>query len=80
MDTAGVVVLPRTVDALETDLREVDVAIALVAGGAAARIRLVGLSDVDAVAPTALARAQAAGIEFRIDRGSTTSLTFGPAV
>jgi hypothetical protein len=80
MDLAGVVVLPRTVDALETDLREVEVAIALVTGGAAVRIRLVGMSDIDTIAPTALARAQAAGVEFRIDRGSTATLTIGPTV
>ena len=51
----------------------------MVASGVALRVRLVGLSDADTIAPIALARAQLAGIDFRIDRGESTSLTFGPA-
>jgi hypothetical protein len=79
MDTAGLVVLPRADDPLDADLREVDVAIEMVARGAAVRVRLVGLNGADDIAPIALARAQEAGIEFRIDRsGAATRLTFGP--
>ena len=78
MDTAGLVLLPRMEDPLDIDLREIDVAIALVARGAAVRIGLVGLNAPDAVASIALARAQQAGIDFRVDHaGGATHLTFG---
>jgi hypothetical protein len=50
----------------------------MVTSGSAVRIRLAGLTDVDTIAPIALARAQASAIRFRVDRGSATSLTFGP--
>lgn len=66
-------------DQLEAELREVDGAIAMVARGIATRIRLVGMADADRVAPIALARAQRAGVVFRVDHGDATSLTFGPA-
>jgi hypothetical protein len=80
MDTAGLYVLPHAEDPVEVDLREVEVAIEMVVRGAARRIRLVGLTAPDLVAPEALARAQAAGIEFRIDHlDGTTRLTFGPS-
>jgi len=84
MDTADLVFLPRADDPvnedLDAELREVDVAIEMVARGAAVRVRLVGLSDPDTIAPIALARAQLAGVEFHLDRaGSTPRLTFGPS-
>jgi len=80
MDTAGLLLLPRADDPLEVDLREVDVAIEMVARGAAVRVRLVGLTDADVIAPIALARAQLAGVDFRVDHaGTTTRLTFGPS-
>jgi hypothetical protein len=80
MDPADLHVLPRVEDPFDVDLREVDVAIELVARGAAFRVRLVGLSDPDTLAPIALARAQLAGVEFHLDRaGSTPRLTFGPS-
>ena len=80
MDNAGLFFLPQTDDPLDADLREVDVAIELVARGAAVRVRLVGLNGADQIAPIALARAQEAGVEFRVDHaGSTTRLTFGPS-
>ena len=79
MDTAGILHLPGAYDPVEADLREVDVAIEMVARGAAVRVRLVGLYAADAIAPIALARAQTAGIDFRVDRdGAATRLTFGP--
>ena len=79
MDTAGILHLPGADDPVEADLREVDVAIEMVARGAAVRVRLVGLYAADAIAPIALARAQTAGIDFRVDRdGAATRLTFGP--
>lgn len=79
MDTARLSYLPGADDPLDAVLREVDTAIGMVASGVALRVRLVGLSDADTIAPIALARAQLAGIDFRIDRGESTSLTFGPA-
>ena len=80
MDTADLLVLPRADDPLDADLREVDVAIEMVARGAAVRVRLVGLSDPDTLAPIALARAQLAGVDFHLDRaGTTPRLTFGPS-
>jgi len=79
MDTADLFFLPRADDPMDIELREVDVAVAMVATGAAVRIRLVGLTDPETLAPIALARAQLAGIDFHVDRaGSTTRLTFGP--
>jgi len=67
---------------LERDLAEIDAAISLVVGGAATRVRLVGLTRADALAAVGLARAQAAGIRFEIDRGITgvVALTLGPRV
>ncbi|HXS72057.1 MAG TPA: hypothetical protein VN839_10805 [Patescibacteria group bacterium] len=80
MDTAGLIVLPRAEDPIDADLREVDVAIALVAQGAAVRVRLVGLASADRIAPFALAHAQSAGVDFRVDgSGPTTRLIFGPS-
>ena len=76
MDTAGLIV-PRAEDPVDADLREVDVAIALVVKGAAVCVRLVGLASADHIAPIALAHAQAAGVDLRIDgSGSTTHLVF----
>jgi hypothetical protein len=56
---------------------EIDAAIEMVRLGAAKRMRLVAMSDPDGLAAIALARAQAAGVAFRLerDRGSVT-LTF----
>jgi len=80
VDTVGLSVLPLAEDPIEMDLREVDVAIQMIARGAAVRVRLVGLNLPDLAAPEALARAQAAGVGFRIDHaGATTRLTFGPS-
>ena len=79
MDTAGLIVLPRAEDPIDVDLREVDVAIAMVAQGTAVRIRLVGLPSAARIAPIALAHAQSAGVDLRVDgSGPTTRLIFGP--
>lgn len=69
---------PDAEASIDADLREVDSAIAMVARGAAVRVRLVGLHAPEEIAPIALARAQAAGIQFGLDRLETTRLTFGP--
>ena len=50
------------------DLDEIDAAIAMVAGGVATRVRLVGLGDAAEAAAQGLARAQLAGVAFAIDR------------
>jgi hypothetical protein len=79
VDPDRLYVLPFSESDREMDLREVEAAIALVADGAARRVRLVGLHAPDDVAGIALARAQAAGVPFIVDRrGTPTRLTFGP--
>ena len=78
MDTAGILRLPNADDPLDADLREVDVAIEMVLRGAAIRVRLVGLHAADAIAAIALARAQVAGVEFRVERDGQTRFTLGP--
>lgn len=75
------VVAPRaSVD--EADLAEVEAAVAMVRAGGAARIRLVGLHDAARIAGVAAARAQAAGLAFRLDprdpQGGVVSLPIGP--
>ena len=78
VDSGRLYVLPASESSIDADLREVDSAIAMVIGGAAVRVRLVGLHAPDEIAPIALARAQAAGVRFGIDRLATTRLTIGP--
>ena len=65
---------------VERDLAEVDAAIELVRRGLATRIRLVGLLRPDGAAAVGLARAQAAGLLFAVDRGpaGVVALTIGP--
>jgi hypothetical protein len=77
MDIARLVVLPRAGGHVEADLREVDAAIRLVAQGSAVRIRLVGLADIDRIAPVALARAQEASVHLRVERHGSGVLIFG---
>ena len=78
MDPSRLYIVPASEGSIDADLREVDSAIAMVTRGAALRVRLVGLHAPDAVAAVALARAQAAGVRFGLERDSTTRLTFGP--
>ena len=62
-------------------LAEIDVAIAMVAAGAARRVRLTALPFVESVASVALAHARAAGIAFRLerpDRVGVRTVTIGP--
>jgi hypothetical protein len=59
------------------DLAEIDAAIALVARGTATRVCLVALHAPRTVAPIGLARAQAAGVDFSLDRAAM-ALTLGP--
>lgn len=80
MEPADLIVLPRHLtDPFELDLVQVDAAIELVRRGGANRVRLVGLAAAEELASTALARAQAAGVAFAVDRhGSGLTLTIGP--
>jgi hypothetical protein len=79
MDTAAPVpISTHSDDPLEFDLAEVDAAIELVRRGVATRVRLANLRGPGAVAATALARAQAAGVSFAFDSsGEPAALTFG---
>jgi hypothetical protein len=71
---------PSSADPAARDLAEIDAAIGLVASGMATRIRLVGLARSNQVAAIGLARAQAAGLTFEVDRtpDGPTTLTIGP--
>jgi hypothetical protein len=53
-------------DPLEIALTEIDAAIALVVLGVAVTVRICSLRAAEDAAPTAAARAQAAGVAFRI--------------
>jgi hypothetical protein len=62
-------------------LTEIDVAIAMVAAGAARRVRLTALPFIESVASVALAHARAAGIAFQLerpDRVGVRTVTIGP--
>lgn len=71
-------------DPLEIALVEIDVAIALVQRGQARRVRLIGLDGGERAAALGLARAQAAGVEFALERSEASrdavSLLIGPAI
>ena len=56
-----------TDEEFDSALAEVDAAIALVLGGAAVRIRLIGFALADAVAGLAAAHAQLAGVRFQLE-------------
>jgi len=72
---------PAFDDAGTAALVEIDVAIALVAAGAARRVRLTALPFVETVAAVGLARARSAGLAFRYEpteRAGVATLTIGP--
>ena len=62
-------------DAADRALLEIDAAIALVAGGAAVRVRIACLASADTVALQGAARAQAAGVAFRLQHETSGPLT-----
>jgi hypothetical protein len=74
----------RVADPLEIALVEIDIAIALVQRGQARRVRLVGLDGSERAAALGLARAQAAGVWFALERNEASdgavSILVGPAV
>ncbi len=70
-------------EAVEQSLAEVDAAIALVRGGAAVRIRLIGFALLETVVGLAAAHAQLAGVGFQIDRpdvAGALAIVVGPIV
>jgi hypothetical protein len=80
MDPISLVPFPTAPDdPLERDLVEIDAAIGLVSHGGATRVRLVALARPEAASATGLARSQAAGLRFSLDRGTVgVALTIGP--
>ncbi len=71
-------------DPLTIALLEIDAAITMVRRGQARRVRLCGLDGGERAAGLGLARAQAAGVQFALERGAlpdgAVSLLIGPAV
>jgi hypothetical protein len=70
-------------DPLEIALFEIDVAIELVRRGQARRVHLSGLTAGERAAGEGLARAQAAGVAFGLERDAAAgavSLVIGPAI
>ena len=65
--------LEPTDEDVERAMSQVDAAIALVAHGAAVRIRLIGFPLVEVIAGLAAAHAQLAGVGFQIDRLAPTA-------
>ena len=78
MDIADPLAFPRRADdPIAADLREVDVAIELIRRRVARRVRLAALVAPERVASVALAHAQVAGVDFRIERdGHHLTLAF----
>lgn len=70
-------------DPLDIALAEIDVAIELVRRGQARRIHLSGLTAGERAAGDGLARAQAAGVAFSLERDAVRGavrLVIGPAI
>ena len=69
-------------DPLDVALREIDVAIELVASGLARVVQLTGLEAAERAAALGLAQAQAAGVRFELQRSSyvagAVNLRIGP--
>ena len=82
MELQAPIPFPPAADAAEgSALNELDVAIALVLGGVATRVRVAGVVAelADRVAGIGAARAQAAGLRFAIDRSErSVTFTVGP--
>ena len=72
------IVLPLEADQVDAEL---NAAIELVAAGGARRVIVSGMPDLDTLAATALARAQAAGVRFSLSRDASSGAiwaTVGP--
>ena len=72
----------HNLDARERALTEVDVAIGMVALGAAVSVRLCNLEAAEEAAFDAAARAQAAGVAFSLSRDGPRAITMivGPRI
>ena len=87
MDHVEPIPFPHAPDPTDEDLdnalAEVDAAIALVIGGGAVRVRLIGFALAEVVAGLAAAHAQLAGVGFQIDRpevAGAAAMIIGPIV
>ncbi len=80
MEPAGIIMLPRVrTDPFELEAADVEEAIELVRTGLAHRVRLVGLSSAADLAAIGLARAQAAEVDFTVERHDhAVTLNIGP--
>jgi len=69
----------RRSDPAARSVAELEVAIELVARGAARSVRLSGLPGAERLAASAAERAHAAGVDFRVERDPVgTVLSIGP--
>ena len=69
MEPSAILPFPlASAERLARDLDEIDAAIAMVVGGIATRVRLIGLAAAGEAAAQGLARAQSAGVAFTLDR------------
>ena len=85
MHTVGAKTSPGTQpDPLDVALREIDIAVQLVVSGGARIVQLTGLEAAESAAALGLAQAQAAGVEFALQRSSSApsvvSLRIGPRI
>jgi hypothetical protein len=88
MDASAVITFPRAgagpediSDLTSRAIAEIDAAIALVASGAARRVRLTGVPFIESVAGIGLARSRAAGVTFALERPErigVLTVTVGP--
>jgi hypothetical protein len=87
VDSPTVIAFPRPGVALDplddagaAALAEIDAAIAMVAGGAARRVRLTAVPFVELAAAEGLAHARAVGVGFRFERPERAgvTVTIGP--
>jgi hypothetical protein len=67
-------------DPLEVALREIEIAVDLVSSGRARVVELVGLPAAERAAGFGVAKAQAAGVQFSVQRSGSgsASLRIGP--
>lgn len=83
MEVHAPIPFPRVADAAdEAVLTEIDVAIALVVGGVATRVRVasIELGAAERLAGVATARAQASGLRFVMERSAwAATFTIGPS-
>ena len=81
MDPTTLLPFPLAADGRpDPDLVEIDAAIAMVVGGLARRVCLVGLARPEDVAATGLAHAQVAHVSFGLscDSDGSVAVTLGP--